>query len=93
LLYCLIYSYFPSAVSQAPKRRQKPIIVDLIFPLLWYVGNFLVGSTQGGFSGAVEMVRQTPMPAALWCFSLSWLVAPYVLSAIGSGRRKWLTAH
>jgi hypothetical protein len=93
LLYCLIYSYFPSPIYQAPKRRQKPILVDLIIPVLWYGGNFLAGWMQGGIGGAVGMVRETPMPAALWCFSLGWLVAPYVLSALVSGRQKRLTAR
>jgi hypothetical protein len=93
LLYCLIYSYFPSPFYQAPKRRQKPLLVDLIFPVLWYGGNFLAGWLQGGWGGAVGTVRETPMPAALWCFSLGWLVAPYVLSAMGSGRRKRLAAR
>lgn len=92
LLYCLIYSYFPLR-NQTPKRQQKPILVDLIFPVLWYGGNFLSGWIQGGLGGAVEMVSQTPMPGALWCFSLGWLIAPYVVRAMGSGRRRRLAVR
>lgn len=87
LLYCLIYGYSPAAY-RGPEHPPRPILVDLIFPALWYGGNFLAGLVQGGWSGAVTTVCQTPMPAALLCFSLGWLVTRHV-----SGRRKRLVAR